>query len=149
MLADLIATTVHSRQQALAERQIGIITVGEVATAVQGDPFLLQQALGNLLDNAIEFSRDAAHITLQVSVAEQHVTLSVRDSGPGVPDYALPHVFERFYSLPRPATGRKSTGLGLAFVQEVAKLHGGVARLMNQPEGGALAEIELALGRKN
>ncbi|MBK6637574.1 MAG: two-component system sensor histidine kinase CreC [Rhodocyclaceae bacterium] len=149
VLADLIATTVHSRQQALAERQIGIITVGEVATAVQGDPFLLQQALGNLLDNAIEFSRDAAHITLQVSVAEQHVTLSVRDSGPGVPDYALPHVFERFYSLPRPATGRKSTGLGLAFVQEVAKLHGGVARLTNQPEGGALAEIELALGRKN
>jgi two-component system sensor histidine kinase CreC len=67
----------------------------------------------------------------------------VRDHGPGAPEFALPHVFERFYSLPRPATGRKSTGLGLAFVREVAKLHGGRADFANAPGGGAIARIEL------
>ena len=72
-----------------------------------------------------------------------HVAISVRDQGQGTPDYALEHMFERFYSLPRPATGRKSTGLGLAFVREVARLHGGSADFANRPEGGALARIRL------
>jgi two-component system sensor histidine kinase CreC len=52
-------------------------------------------------------------------------------------------VFEKFYSLPRPDTGRKGTGLGLAFVREVATLHGGGARLSNHPEGGAIATLVL------
>ncbi|MFO0205175.1 MAG: ATP-binding protein, partial [Betaproteobacteria bacterium] len=48
-----------------------------------------------------------------------------------------------FFSLPRPATGRKGTGLGLAFVREVAQLHGGSLRLTNHPDGGALATLTL------
>ncbi len=67
------------------------------------------------------------------------VNFTVEDSGPGVPDYALPRVFERFYSLPRPGTERKSTGLGLALVREIAHLHGGDATLENRREGGARA----------
>jgi len=54
-------------------------------------------------------------------------------------------VFERFYSLARPATGQRSSGLGLSFVQEVARLHGGRARLRNRAEGGARAELWLPL----
>ena len=53
----------------------------------------------------------------------------IADRGPGVPDYALPRVFERFYSLPRPEGGSRSSGLGLCFVAEVAALHGGSATL--------------------
>ncbi|MEJ1972584.1 MAG: ATP-binding protein [Lacunisphaera sp.] len=63
----------------------------------------------------------------------------MEDAGPGVPDYALPRVFERFYSLPRPGTERKSTGLGLALVREIAHLHGGEATLENRASGGARA----------
>ena len=50
-------------------------------------------------------------------------------------------VFERFYSLPRPDGGRKSTGLGLSLVREIAHLHGGEAALANRPGGGARAEF--------
>ncbi|MCZ7010079.1 ATP-binding protein, partial [Salmonella enterica] len=65
--------------------------------------------------------------------------------GPGVPDYALPRVFERFFSLPRPEGGSRSSGLGLPFVAEVAALHGGSAGLRNREGGGAVAELHLPL----
>ena len=67
--------------------------------------------------------------------------MSVADTGLGVPDYAITRVFDRFYSLPRPGSGRKSTGLGLSLVREIAHLHGGEAALANRPEGGALATL--------
>jgi len=72
-----------------------------------------------------------------------HAELTVEDDGPGLPDYAVAQVFERFYSLPRPDTGRKSTGLGLSFVREIALLHDGEARVENRAEGGARATLRL------
>ena len=57
--------------------------------------------------------------------------------------YALPQIFDRFHSPPRPATGKKSTGLGLALVREVARLHGGEACFANHPEGGGEARLTL------
>ena len=67
----------------------------------------------------------------------------VRDQGPGIPDYADDKVFERFYSLPRPHSQRKSTGLGLPFVKEVAELHHGRVSLRNGEDGGAIATLSL------
>jgi two-component system sensor histidine kinase CreC len=67
----------------------------------------------------------------------------VTDGGPGIPGYALERVFERFYSLPRPDTGRKSSGLGLSIVREIARLHGGEVELANRSEGGARATLSL------
>jgi two-component system sensor histidine kinase CreC len=61
---------------------------------------------------------------------EKKAVLEIEDEGPGVPDYARERVFERFYSLPRPDSGKKSTGLGLCFVKEAAILHGGSIDLM-------------------
>jgi two-component system sensor histidine kinase CreC len=110
--------------------------------AVQGDRFLLAQALENLLDNAIGFSPANGEIALELRRESDAMVLRVRDSGPGVPDYAERRVFERFYSLPRP-DGARSSGLGLSFVREVASLHGGQASLGNRHEGGALAELRL------
>ena len=62
-----------------------------------------------------------------------------------IPDYAIDKIFDKFYSLPRPASGQKSTGLGLNFVQEVVKLHGGKITLSNHAEGGVIATILLPL----
>lgn len=73
---------------------------------------------------------------------QEHVTLNVQDTGSGIPDYALSRIFERFYSLPR-ANGQKSSGLGLAFVSEVARLLNGEVTLCNVPQGGVLASLRL------
>lgn len=70
------------------------------------------------------------------------MNITVTDSGGGIPDYALARIFERFYSLPR-SNGLKSSGLGLAFVQEVARLHQGSIDLQNRPEGGVTATLTL------
>jgi two-component system sensor histidine kinase CreC len=70
--------------------------------------------------------------------------VQVTDQGPGIPDYALARVFERFYSLQHPATGRKSSGLGLCFVLEAAKLHGGEASVENRTDStGVSASLHL------
>jgi two-component system sensor histidine kinase CreC len=114
---------------------------------VEGNSFLLHQALENLIRNAIEFSPKGGTVTVSAAVEPGGVTVAVTDEGPGIPEYALGRIFERFYSLGRPDTGRKSTGLGLNFVREVAKSHGGKVRVANRPEGGAVAELILPRGR--
>ena len=111
--------------------------------AVEGDAFLLRRALGNLLDNALAFSPPDGSVELVVEQADGQVRFIVRDRGPGIPDYAHERVFERFYSLPRPDSGQRSSGLGLPFVREVMRLHGGEASLRNRPDGGAEAVLSL------
>ncbi|WP_101925383.1 MULTISPECIES: two-component system sensor histidine kinase CreC [Luteimonas] len=112
---------------------------------VTGDPFLLRQLLANLIDNARDFAPADGVIELAARRDGGCCVLTVADRGPGVPDYALPRVFERFYSLPRPQGGSRSSGLGLAFAAEVAALHGGSVRLVNRDGGGAIADVRLPL----
>lgn len=121
------------------------LSVATCDAAVEGEAFLLRQALSNLLDNAIAFSPSGGKIELSAQAADGRLRLVVADRGPGVPDYAQERIFERFYSLARPATGLRSSGLGLPFVREVARLHGGTVALRNREGGGAEAVLELPL----
>jgi two-component system sensor histidine kinase CreC len=117
---------------------------------VDGDRLLLISALVNLLDNAIDFSPPDGAVTISWSADLRDVTIVVGDRGPGIPDYARNRVFDRFYSLARPATGKKGTGLGLPFVREVAGLHDGSVRLDARPEAdgpGTLATLVLPLSQ--
>ena len=81
-----------------------------------GEYFLLRQALSNLLRNALDFSPDGAAVELVVRRENERVIFEVLDNGSGIPDYALDRIFERFYSLQRPVSGKKGSGLGLNFV---------------------------------
>jgi len=131
---------------ALARRVTVQVQAPHDAPAVEGDAFLLRQALGNLLDNAVGFSPEGACVQVVAEAGDRAVTISVSDQGPGIPDYAGERVFERFYSLPRPATGARSSGLGLPFVREVARLHGGSVTLVNGATVGAVAQLQLPAG---
>ncbi|CAG2148162.1 two-component system sensor histidine kinase CreC [Cupriavidus numazuensis] len=116
----------------------------EPALAVLGDPFMLRQAVTNLLENALDFAPAGSTVRIDVSGAPAgQIAIQVADDGPGIPDYALPRLFERFYSLPRPDGRDKSTGLGLCFVREVATLHHGDITIRNSDGGGALATLTL------
>jgi len=102
---------------------------------VLGERFLLRQALSNLLDNALDFTPPGGVLRWSARGEGEQLWVCLFNSGPEIPDYALPRLTERFYSLPRPNTGRKSTGLGLNFVEEVMKLHGGTLQIGNVPGG--------------
>jgi two-component system sensor histidine kinase CreC len=111
---------------------------------INGDRFLVGQAVDNLLRNAQEFSTRGGTIAVSLRIEGNDAVLAVRDQGPGVPEFALPKVFNRFYSLTRP-DGQRSSGLGLCFVREVASLHQGTATLANDPVGGAIATLRLPM----
>lgn len=143
-LAALLRQVAASAEPRLATTRLQLqLDPAAAPLLVQGDAFLLRQALANLLDNAIAFSPAGAAIALGTEVAGGQARITVRDSGPGVPHYAGGRVFERFYSLARPGGGPRSSGLGLPFVREVARLHGGEAWLLNRPGGGAEAGLAL------
>ncbi len=113
---------------------------------VRGDAFVLQTALNNLVQNAIDFSPENSAVSIGLKVMDDRAFFIVEDEGPGMPDYAVDRVFERFYSLPRPTNGKKSSGLGLCFVKEAALLHGGSAELENRDGGkGARAVFQLCI----
>jgi len=127
---------------AAAPRGITIHVTGGRAE-VPGERFLLAQAVSNLVQNALEFSPADRVVTVELAASDRGIRLAVTDEGPGIPGFALERVFDRFYSLPRPDTGRKSSGLGLSIVREIARLHGGEIELVNRPEGGAQATLTL------
>lgn len=112
---------------------------------VEGDPWLIELAVSNLIQNAIDFAPKGTAVIVRFYRFDSKGVIEVEDRGLGIPDYARERVFERFYSLPRPDTGKKSTGLGLCFVKEVAELHGGSVELTNLESGaGAKAMLILA-----
>ncbi len=143
-LGQEVATTSRGADRGVKVRFVNE-TIGR-RPVLEGDPFLLRRALANLVDNAIDFSPDGGEVTVGLDGNGSRIVFRVRDRGPGIPAYAGGRVFEKFFSLPRPATQKKSSGLGLAFVREIATLHGGGVTLANHPEGGAMATLSLRRG---
>jgi len=144
-LHELLQELVMRQKELVTARGLTIDQDISPSMVVQGERFLLHQAFSNLLDNALAFTSDGGHLTIKGVADHEGVQVTIRDTGPGIPDYAADRLFERFYSLPRPVTGKKGTGLGLSFAQEVAQLHGGSITLATHPQGGAIATFRLSL----
>ena len=139
-LLDEAADALRQRAESLG---VGLRVEAPVDVALQGDGFLLRQALVNLLDNALDFAPGGSTVEARALREGDEVRFEILDRGPGVPDYAREHVFERFYSLPRPDGGNRSSGLGLPFVAQVAALHRGRVALRQRGGGGTVAEMAL------
>jgi two-component system sensor histidine kinase CreC len=144
-LKPLLEETVVSAAAAAAARNVAVRLDIQDDAVVEGDAFLLRRALSNLLDNAVDFSPAASEIVVSLERKGRKAAVQVRDRGPGIPEYAVDKVFEKFYSLARPHSRKKSTGLGLSFVREIASLHHGRVDLANAAGGGAIATLTLPL----
>lgn len=149
-VVELVQTQIKHLQDKVASRRIQLGLQADAKNIqIQGEAFLLAQAITNLLENALDFSPDDSSIEVHISSSEKAVNIRIRDHGTGIPDYALDKIFDKFYSLPRPDyalnAGQKSTGLGLNFVREVALLHGGKVQVQNHQDGGVIATLILPL----
>jgi two-component system sensor histidine kinase CreC len=142
-LGTVVRTIVDELEPALLKRHLVVDVNVPEDLAVPGDPLLLHLAVSNLVQNAIDFSPRDGRISVFSKVRGDRIELCVDDEGPGIPEFARPRVFEKFFSLERPDTGKKSTGLGLNFVNEVAALHGGTAEIDNLPQRGLRARLTL------
>ncbi|MFJ6669833.1 sensor histidine kinase [Actinosynnema sp. NPDC091369] len=108
-----------------------------------GDSSALERAVLNLLDNAVKFSPTGGVVRLSLKqLGDGSAVVEVADSGPGIADADLPHVFERFYRSSEART-LPGSGLGLAIVKQVAERHGGMAYVGRAPEGGAMFTLRL------
>lgn len=137
-LSEVLNSVIEAKEAQLTQCKITLVSQIDEPAIVRGDKLLLEQAFSNLLDNAIDFTPESGEITVTGEFIQNHYRIVVTDTGPGLPDYALDKVFDRFYSLSRPNKA-KSTGLGLSFVREVALIHQGSISLINGEQGGAKA----------
>ena len=138
-------TEVIERALDRARRRAGTVTfdVGLQPWILLGDSSALERAVMNLLDNAVKFSPPEGHVRVTLrALGDGTAVIEVADSGPGIADEDLPHVFERFY---RSTAARQlpGSGLGLSIVWQAAQRHGGMAYAAHAPEGGALMTLRL------
>jgi signal transduction histidine kinase len=102
----------------------------DAPVGIDGNPLLLDELLGNLIDNALRYGRKPGRITL--TVGANPPSLTIEDDGPGIPSDERDRVFEAFYRSPSAAAG--GSGLGLAIVREIATAHGAWWQLTSRPE---------------
>ena len=112
---------------------------------MHGDVTLIEHAIANLLQNAIDFSPNDSTITVRTRRENREAVIEIVDQGMGVPEFAFERAFDRFFSMPRPRTGHKSSGLGLCFVRETAHLHGGGITLTPVLPTGTKATLRLPI----
>lgn len=141
-LAALMDELLEARSGWIESRQLSVEQHIAADLLLTGEPFLLRQALGNLLENALDFTPVNGLLRISAERSGNRVEIRLFNQAAPIPDYALPRLSERFYSLPRPDSGRKSTGLGLNFVEEVVQLHGGAFSIGNV-EGGVEVVLRL------
>ncbi len=117
----------------------------EAAVPMMGDPDRLQQVFWNLLSNAVKFTPTGGRIDVILRPGESALEIEVRDTGVGIPEWFLPHVFERFSQVDSSMHRRHhGLGLGLALVRHLVELHGGTVRADSQGEGrGTTVTVKL------
>jgi two-component system sensor histidine kinase KdpD len=116
-------------------------------TLVLADPVLLEQVLYNLLENAVKYTPENAHIDLVATNGREGTTITVEDDGPGIPPEELEKIFDKFYRGKAVVRGeRGGTGLGLAICRMAVRLHGGRIWAENREGGGARFVFTLPSG---
>jgi two-component system phosphate regulon sensor histidine kinase PhoR len=136
--ADL-APTIEDKSQRIT------VEVIPDARHVDGDPAKLHDIIRNLVENAVNYSPEGSEVRLGAARDNGTYTITVADSGPGIPLEDLTRVFERFYRVDKSRSRPGGTGLGLAIVKHLVELHGGEAVAANRAEGGAVFTIKLPL----
>lgn len=145
-LIDVLQSAVDIYQNAAEERDITIVLTCDSDITIQADPSLLEQAAGNLLDNAIKYSEPGSEVILATSVTDTEVSINFQDHGIGIMKKHLPRVFERFYRVDK-ARSRQlgGTGLGLAIVKHITQTHGGHVSVESVVNKGTTFSIHLPL----
>ena len=149
-LSSFFRDVIHDLEKKLANKQFHLLVdVSPDLPPIHADPTRLQEALYNLLDNAVKYSRKRGEIRLSARQRDGEIELAVSDDGIGIAKEDLPRIFERFYRADKARSPNKvrGTGLGLAIVKHIAQLHGG--RVEADSELGKGTTIRVLIPMRN
>jgi two-component system phosphate regulon sensor histidine kinase PhoR len=131
-----------------AEKRIALKLEAETGSKAEVNPRLTEQAITNLIDNAVKYSEVGSSVSVRVSGGHDRVRISVSDTGIGIPQKDIPRLFERFYRVDK-ARSRElgGTGLGLAIVKHIAIVHGGTVTVESELGRGSTFTLEVPVTR--
>jgi two-component system phosphate regulon sensor histidine kinase PhoR len=147
-LSTFFGEVIRDWEKKLVKKQLKVIVdVPPNFPTIRADRVRLQEALYNLLDNAVKYSREHGEIRLVARQRDEKIVLSVSDDGIGISKEDLPRVFERFYRVDKARTAKsiRGTGLGLAIVKHIAQLHGGHVEAESESEKGTTIRVVLPI----
>ena len=131
-LSQLIQHVLDQHASQIHAKKIQCLLDIETDCTIQADRFWLQQTIANLLDNALDFSAESAKILIQLHrQSHQQIQLQIFNEGEWIPEYALTQIFDTYFSLPRPITQQRSSGIGLSIVKQVIEQHHGQITIQN------------------
>ena len=141
-IATLFNRVAERHEREATERRITLDhNLSEEAATVPGDPDRLEQALQNLVANALRYTPDDGHVSLKAERRGENVVIAVRDTGPGISQDQLALIFDRFYKADASRRSAGGSGLGLSIVKAIIERHGGTIGVRS--DGGAVFEIVL------
>ncbi|RIH82783.1 Signal transduction histidine-protein kinase BaeS [Calidithermus terrae] len=149
-LREVLASATQSFRTRAEARGVGLeLDLPHQPIALSADPDRLAQVVGNLLANALDHAPPRGRVTVAAGQEDGKAWFSVADTGPGIPEEALPKIFDRFYRVEQSRNRQTGgTGLGLSIVRALVELHGGRVSACNRPEGGAVFRVELPVAPK-
>jgi signal transduction histidine kinase len=141
-LTELISSVTDVYEFVAEEKSIRVTTEVEMGLTATVDRVRVQQALANLLDNALKYSPAGTTVMLRGRRALGNIELSVTDQGPGIPPEDQPRIWDRLYRGDK-SRSQRGLGLGLSLVKAILQAHGGQATATNAPGGGAIVTLTL------
>jgi signal transduction histidine kinase len=151
VLAEVLEASVRAVEHPLQQSGFQLdLAVDRDLPPVAADPDAIEQAILNLLGNAMKYSGDSRRIAVQLSRENGDAVIRVVDHGVGIPGKEQARIFERFYRVPSPENRQMpGTGLGLTLVQHIVKAHGGSVGVDSKPGEGSTFSIRLPLGKES
>jgi heavy metal sensor kinase len=148
-LAELAVSTSEQMRLLAEDKNISLSCNAPAGVFVEGDRSRLKQIVVNLLDNAINYTAPGGKVQLNVRASEGRAVLEVKDNGAGIPEDALPHIFERFFRTDK-ARSREmgGAGLGLSIVQAICIAHGGEVKVESTEGRGSRFSVRLPMAEQ-
>lgn len=131
----------------LADRKKISVTleVPSEVTTIYIDRDMMEQAILNVYSNAIKYSAEKAHVTVRITESEEEIQIGIEDTGFGISEESLPHIFDKFYRITDDEKVRDiaGSGLGLSLVKEIVEIHGGLIRVKSKLGQGSTFTVIL------
>ena len=145
-LRPLVEGVVAALAREIEQRRLTVSAQVPPGLAVSADPHRLRQVFMNLVENAIKYNKDAGRVAISAARDRASLTVTVADTGVGIPPQDLPRIFERFYRVDK-ARSRAlgGTGLGLSIVKHIVESHGGTVSVQSRPGEGSAFTVTLPI----